>query len=244
MSPLSPPLPLTHTLNPPISPSDETTVTQPPTTQPTGKPSGVPAVTRRSTRERGQDRYNPPPPKTTRKKQPEEKESGTTGEQKESKRPTMYVIDGIRSARKVRGEDGVERWEYECQWEGCPNEQNSWKYRYELPQTTIMKKWTRRAQEGQSAGREATANREQVNCVYAILGETSTMNLSLSHDRTLTREDLLWESVYDSVQEPTNLTAPMIHARQNDSQITSVQTLCGSSATHGHVRWSLYTVVH
>ena len=74
----------------------------------------------------------------------------------------------------------------------------------ELPANSTMKRWMRLAKDGHSAGREASKNREQVNSVYAVLGKTSTMKLPLSHNRSFTREDLLWESVYDSLIQPTD----------------------------------------
>ena len=147
----------------------------------------------------------PPPRETTREKQHEKKiPSGTTGEQKEAQPPTKYAIEGIRSARKVMGPDKVIRWEYEVEWEDCPSSQNTWMYPRELPTNSTMQRWMRLAKSGQSAGREASANRAQVNSVYAILGKTSTMKLPLAHNRSFTREDLLWESVYDSLPQPTD----------------------------------------
>ena len=106
------------------------------------------------------------------------------------------------------GPDGVKRREYEVQWENYPNSQNTWKFPRELPANSTMKNWMRLAKDGHSAGREASKNREQVNSVYAVLGRTSTMKLPLSHNRSFTREDLLWESVYDSLHRPTDTFPP------------------------------------
>ena len=77
-------------------------------------------------------------------------------------------------------------------------------YPRELPSNSTMQKWMRLVKGGQSAGREDIANRAQVNSVYVVLGKTSTMKLPLSHNRSFTREDLLWESVYDSLIQPTD----------------------------------------
>ena len=48
----------------------------------------------------------------------ERKDEKGTNRKKREPPPQKYVIDGIRSAVKRQGVDGVIRWEYEVQWEG------------------------------------------------------------------------------------------------------------------------------